>query len=228
MEIIPIKLKMTKAVLLKGETSLLVDTGNPGDHKLILYEMEANGIPPEKLDYILITHAHVDHYGSVNEIRERTGAKVIIHEKDYDAMKEGENSEIVPFSLMGRLMAPFIRKGSRPSNLKGAKADVLIKDDEAYDLHPLGLEGRIVHTPGHTPGSCSVFLDEKTAIVGDLMMSFIIPEKPGRPLFAYNKKVWQNSIRKVLDAHPERIIITHGNEYIYDDFKSFCNRELSK
>jgi glyoxylase-like metal-dependent hydrolase (beta-lactamase superfamily II) len=95
-------------------------------------------------------------------------------------------------------------------------------------LAPYGVHGKIVHTPGHTPGSVSVFLDNKTAIIGDLNMSLIIPEKPGRPLFAYDCQTWKASIKKVLDFEPRRIEVTHGNFYILNDYRQFCKAEFIK
>ncbi len=58
------------------------------------------------------------------------------------------------------------------------------------------------------------------------MMSFFIPEKPEKPLFAYNVEEWKLSLKKVLKFEPKKIIITHGNFYTYEDFKKFCKSVL--
>ncbi len=223
--IIPIKFKKTKAILLKGESNILVDTGNPKDFTALCYNLDANLDEDEKLDLIIITHAHVDHYGCAADLKEKTGAKVLIHKCDYDCMKRGVNSELFPFSITGKLISPFIGKNKDEKVAKPVDADIVMDQDE-IDLNQFGVDGTLVHTPGHTPGSISLFLKNKTAIVGDLMMSFYIPEKPERPLFAYDVQVWKRSIKRLLEFEPKEIIITHGNSYIFKDFESFCKRVL--
>ena len=225
MNIIPIKLSMTKAILIKDQKNLLVDTGNPKDYATIWHFLDANLDEGEKLDYILITHAHSDHYGCAAALQEKTGAKVLIHEGDYETMKNGYNSPIVPFSFTGKLLSPFTKKDPKKVVAKPIETNIIINDEET-DLHPFGIAGKLVATPGHTPGSVSVFLDDQTAIVGDLMMSFFIPEKPEKPLFAYNVEEWKLSLKKVLKFEPKKIIITHGNFYTYEDFKKFCKSVL--
>jgi glyoxylase-like metal-dependent hydrolase (beta-lactamase superfamily II) len=48
--------------------------------------------------------------------------------------------------------------------------DILV-GDEGLDLAPYGVDGRVVHTPGHSPGSLSVVLPSGEAFVGDLAMN---------------------------------------------------------
>jgi hypothetical protein len=59
-------------------------------------------------------------------------------------------------------------------------------------------------------------------------MSLIIPEKPERPMWAYDPQVWKSSIKKVLDFEPKRIEVTHGNYYILSDYKRFCKSQFRK
>ena len=225
MTIIPIKLNKTKSILIKDKKNILVDTGNPKDYTPLSYQLDANLDESEKLDYIIITHAHSDHYGSAAKLKEKIGATVIIHEGDYEYMKNGYNAELAPFSFTGKVIWPFINKDKTRMVAQGLEADIVINSEEV-DLENYGCCGKIVHTPGHTPGSLSLFLCDKTAIVGDLMMSFFIPEKPERPLFASNVEEWRQSIKKVLDFQPVKIIVAHGNFYIYEDFKKFCTSAL--
>ncbi len=229
MQIIPIKLKRTKAYLIKDDKNILVDAGNPGDSALLLYDLEQYLDKTDTLDYIVVTHAHSDHYGSINEVKEKTGAKVMIHEADYELMKNGESAKLIPFSTIGKLLYVFLKNKDtqHPKGLKPCEADIVISSEE-YDLTPYGVHGKIVHTPGHTPGSISLFLDDKTAIIGDLNMSLIIPEKPERPMWAYDVTVWEKSIRKVLDFEPKRIEVTHGNFYILNDYRNFCKAQFKK
>ncbi|MBS3816479.1 MAG: hypothetical protein KGY76_02825 [Candidatus Thermoplasmatota archaeon] len=68
-----------------------------------------------------------------------------------------------------------------------------------FDLSELGIEGEILHTPGHTPGSISIVLNTSEAVVGDLVMGGTLsPSKPVRPIFAYDLEEVEKSLKKLL------------------------------
>ncbi len=227
MKIIPIKLNRTKAFLIKDTKTILVDTGGPSDFASLTYQLDLALEENERIETILITHAHSDHYGCAKSLREKTGAKVLIHQGDYECLKNGFNSALFPFSITGKLIWPFMKKDRTRVVAQGLEADRVI-DSQEMDLSEFGVAGEIVHTPGHTPGSISLFLEDKTAIVGDLMMSLYIPEKPERPLFASNVEEWKKSLKRLLDFEPKKIMVTHGNFYTYQDFYKFAQSCLKK
>jgi len=89
-EITPIHLGMVNAYLVRGPSGyIVVDTGTPGSAGLILETMTVRGLSPEGLRLILITHGHVDHFGSAAELREKTGAPVAVHQDDAVALRQG-------------------------------------------------------------------------------------------------------------------------------------------
>ncbi|NLC68342.1 MAG: MBL fold metallo-hydrolase [Clostridiaceae bacterium] len=90
------------------------------------------------VEYIILTHAHIDHIISMDEIREMTKAKVLVHEEDAKFLVD---SWYNASKLFG------IEKVFNP-------ADVLLKDNDILDIDGLKLE--IIHTPGHTPGSICI------------------------------------------------------------------------
>jgi glyoxylase-like metal-dependent hydrolase (beta-lactamase superfamily II) len=79
------------------------------------------------------------------------------------------------------------------------------------NLEPYGIPGRIVHTPGHTPGSVTVVLDDGRAIVGDNVMG--IPGKTHYPPFANDKsgviRAWEQylqwGVKAVYPAHGVKV-----------------------
>lgn len=94
------------------------------------------------IKYIILTHAHVDHIVSVDEIRYKLKAKVLIHQDDAESLSN-------PLHNGSNLFG--IRKTFDP-------ADVLLKDKDKIDLAGLKLE--IIHTPGHTPGGICIKIDD--------------------------------------------------------------------
>ena len=92
--------------------------------------------------------------------------------------------------------------------------DIVVKGDNDDFLRDIGIEGRILHTPGHTPDSISVVLDDGDAFVGDLSMNW--PKFLGfnyRPLYIDDMDSIYAGWRKVLDAGLKTIYPGHGKPF---------------
>lgn len=100
-----------------------------------------------KLTHILLTHGHFDHTKNLQLLRELTGAKVCIHREDNEMLGDSVKN---CFSLFneGEQTAP--------------PADILLEDGDAVELD--GKSVRVIHTPGHSKGSCCF-------AVGDVIFS---------------------------------------------------------
>jgi glyoxylase-like metal-dependent hydrolase (beta-lactamase superfamily II) len=136
----------------------LIDTGMSKDGKKILdYIQSILSKKPSDLKMIIITHSHVDHIRGANSIKKVTGAKVAIHNLDADYLS-GEKKMPLPKGAVGflfRILSPFFR--STPVN-----PDQRLNENDRV--------GRllIIHTPGHTPGSISIYDSENRIVfVGD-------------------------------------------------------------
>jgi glyoxylase-like metal-dependent hydrolase (beta-lactamase superfamily II) len=130
--------------------SALVDTGMPGNEKRIIEYISGAGIEPKRLDYIILTHPDMDHSGSVAELKGLTDAKVAIHEVDAPRLA-GEMRLKEVKGVMGVLfgvMSPFIR-------FTPVKPDVLLKDSERI------FDCMVIHSPGHTDGSISLYREKR-------------------------------------------------------------------
>ena len=204
--------------LVQGSTGcVLVDTGNPGKADFILGRLAERGVAPGDIRLILITHGHVDHFGSAAELRERTGAPVAVHTLDADAVRQGIHQ---PDSLQptGRLLAflmqvPLVRKLVVSNHAPAFEPDAVSEEGWRLDRH--GVAGRVIHTPGHTPGSVSVLLDSGEAIVGDLVMGKLMGllHKPGPPLVAWDLERNWESLHRLLALSPRIIYVGHGGPF---------------
>jgi glyoxylase-like metal-dependent hydrolase (beta-lactamase superfamily II) len=131
--------------------AIVIDPGDePGK---VLKRLAAHGLKPKA---ILITHTHLDHVGGNHEVREQTGAKVMLHEKDlplYDNL--GMQAQMIG-------LAPPVR---------GA-VDEHIHQGDVIAFGGKGDSIEVLHTPGHTPGSCSFFLASRNLLLsGDTLFS---------------------------------------------------------
>ena len=158
----PLTLGFVQAYLIETLAGLvLVDCGMPRQEGAILRAMQQLGRDDLKL--IFITHAHADHYGSAAALKRLTGAPVAIHRADAQAMANGET----PTRGSKRLMRALTSLALRLNPVSPVRADVILDDGDS--LAEYGLPGVIVHTPGHTAGSCCLLLEDGSGFVGDMV-----------------------------------------------------------
>lgn len=145
-----------------------------------------------KLKYIILTHGHIDHICTVDQIRDLTGASVLIHESDSDCLTRSDRN----------LSANF----TRPHEYK--KADKELVHGEIIKFGSAEIE--VIHTPGHTMGGCC-FLIENQLYSGDTLFAGSI----GRTdFYGGDYKVLLASIKERLFVLPEttKVYPGHGNE----------------
>jgi glyoxylase-like metal-dependent hydrolase (beta-lactamase superfamily II) len=209
----------TNAFLLRGKSgSLLVDTGPPGAETRLLAAITAQGVTPESLSLILITHGHTDHYGSAAALRELTGAPVAMHALDADAARQGINQpdSLRPANTLGwlYLRLGLLRNWATPDYAPAFEPGVIFSD--GMDLAPYGVTGHALHTPGHTPGSSSVLLDSGQILIGDMVMGSFRSalRRPGPGLaFAWDLQHNRQSLRQLLAGAPQRLYAGHGGPF---------------
>lgn len=129
--------------------------------KRYLYD---NGINPKEISLVIITHNHLDHTGSISKVKELTGAPVVIHKSEEMYLSKGVTTPVQIRSLLPKLIMKVIKN----PEIEPFNADIIIKDNDIFDLKPYGAAGKIIHKPGHTDGSISVLLESGHAVVGDL------------------------------------------------------------
>lgn len=127
---------------------------DPGDEPMkVLTRLSAHGLKPKA---ILITHTHLDHVGGNHEVREKTGGKVMLHEKD------------LPLYDNLAMQAQMI---GMATPVRGAVDEHIHQGDVVF-FGGKGDSIEVLHTPGHTPGSCSFFLPSQNLLFsGDTLFS---------------------------------------------------------
>lgn len=223
--VIPVKLGVVKSFIVKGEKAVIVDTGYAGNGDKILRCLHENLIEPADISLIIITHGHIDHYGSAEELKKITGAPIAMHRVDAEYLIKGINYIGTPTSLSGHIIKSLFIRTDR-SVSKALKVDIVLEGDE--DLHEFGVSGRVIHTPGHTEGSISLILSDGKAIVGDLMMGGILFKKvPHYPLFANDISRLRESIKKIIQLSPKVIYASHGGPFSNLVVEKFLSKALN-
>ncbi|MEX1307736.1 MAG: MBL fold metallo-hydrolase [Eubacteriales bacterium] len=154
-------------MLIKEENCILVDTALSGDGPEILRAIEKTGL---NLKYIIITHAHYDHAGSLGVVQKATGVPVICSTYEMPHLKSGETSVIQPQGVtMADLVKSIGLSDKDTQRLEATNAEYIAFDD-VFDLRTLGFDGYIKVLAGHTPGSACVFTPEDI-ICGDTVFN---------------------------------------------------------
>ncbi|WP_096153419.1 MBL fold metallo-hydrolase [Bacillus sp. FJAT-45066] len=149
---IPLGPLQTNAYLLINENKdcVIFDPGSEGE--AFNHYLAQNKLNPIA---ILLTHAHFDHIGAVEEVRKNWNIPVYIHENE-------ENWLIDP-ALNGSHRFPF-------GEIKASKAEHLIKEEGTLTVGAFTFQ--VLFTPGHSPGSISFYHEETEAVfAGDALFA---------------------------------------------------------
>ncbi|MGI6071051.1 MAG: MBL fold metallo-hydrolase [Blautia sp.] len=136
---------------------------------------------------VLLTHGHYDHILAANALREKYGLKIYACEEERELLE------------------------NPAANLSGScsvTADVWLKDQEVFQA--AGFQVQMLHTPGHTKGSCCYYLeDEKILLSGDTLFC----ESVGRTdLPTGSTSAIVRSLHRLLDTLPDEVEVYPGHE----------------
>jgi len=183
---------------------ILVDTGPAVMSGTLLKKLLYLGIT--HIDALVLTHTHFDHTGSAAVLKEKFKMPVIVHHSEAKYLESGisplPHGSIPPTKFIYNLGAARVEHKFR---VKRVIPDILV--DESFDLSVFGLNARLVHTPGHTKGSCSMIIDGQIAISGDTCVSLL----PGRafPPWADDPETLVKSWKTLLDTGCELFLPMH-------------------
>lgn len=150
-----------------GRADILIDTSPKFMWPRLRNRLNRNGIC--HIDYLILTHSHFDHANNARRIKELYGAKVIVHQAEADRLSNGKMLIPEGSNAFSRMIVRFFDPlFSSIIACEPCEPDLLVAD--RLDLQDFGFNGYILHTPGHSPGSLSVIVDDEVAFVGDAMV----------------------------------------------------------
>lgn len=167
---------------------VIVDPGGEGE-KLNLW-LNKEDLRPLA---ILLTHAHFDHIGAVDDVRDKWDIPVYIH--------ENEKEWLIDPALNGSQRFGF------PSPIKARAAEHIISNEQDIQIGPF--QFTVFETPGHSPGSVSYYNKEYSAVFsGDALFAGSI----GRTdLNGGSHELLMESIHKKLLTLPEDTVVAPGH-----------------
>ncbi len=228
-----ITLSQTNCYVLKAkEGYLLIDCGNVSDKKAFLSNLGKLGIALADISYLFLTHHHNDHSGLLGfMISANPKIQVIMSSKCAQYLKNGihykHRDERYPNPALRLMLKIYTRLNRNWSEnfvpYFTRASDIIIDQDDDYVLSELGVEGRILFTPGHTDDSISLVTD-KAAFVGDAARNMLnFTGRPYHPILLYDLAACYESWDKLLNTGASTIYPSHGKPFDSVRLKILCN-----
>ncbi|MCC6300069.1 MAG: MBL fold metallo-hydrolase [Anaerolineales bacterium] len=220
-------------VVQHGRENVLIDAGSVTDtsHDDLLGGLKQAHLSPFDLNHILLTHAHIDHYGGLSKLRPLTQAKIGCHDLDAQTVSHHE----AELALASARLASFLSGTGLAKETCDSLLEIRRFTKSLYQSVPVdftygseSLPFDIVHLPGHCAGHVALRLDD-VVFCGDMVVEGITPHLYPESIGAYNGlghyldsldklEAWAGDARLVLNGHndaitnlPERIDATRKN-----------------
>jgi hydroxyacylglutathione hydrolase len=155
----------TLAYYIDAPEPAIIDTGvATSPAQFIAPSLSESGVRLEDVRWVFLTHGHLDHIGGAGAIRSATGgaAQIAIHEKDAPLVRSHDAVVAATSNIMDRYVGgkgmDHFRAGLPNIISAELEPDVLLQGGERIDLGD-GIVLRVVHTPGHSPGSTTYVLE---------------------------------------------------------------------
>jgi len=203
--------------LLVDDGLTLVDTGFFGRADRILEQIEELGYSPSDINRIIITHHHADHVGSLAALKKVTQAEIIAHPADAPYI---DGSLPQPGPSRPQWLSNFLPRFGWLWTTEPVAVDTLVNDGDELPI----LGGiKILHTPGHTPGSICLYLQSKRLLIaGDLLAHRFGLKLPSRA-FTVDIDQEMQSIKRIAALEVDIICFGHGSPIIHQAHQAIAD-----
>ena len=201
-------------LLPSGGELFLVDCGTDLGYAQIWDNITKLGFDPRRVTRILGTHGHYDHLGAAARWKRETGAQLYLHRDDTAEVEAGDDNKTTAALLYGTVM-------------EAVEVDMPLAEGQEYETDA-GLL-KVLHTPGHTIGSCCLSLDhqcgDRMLIAGDTLYGGF------SSLIGSDEILWRKSLDKLKNQHFDYFTFGHcspqllcdADRRIVDLAQSFAN-----
>lgn len=195
----------------------LVDTGAPGETAALAAALAAIGLDLADVRRVILTHQDMDHIGNAADVVRRSGgAEVAAHAADAPYIR----GELPPIKMPPERVRDIVARQPEQRRAEverlfspppSVRIDHLLADGEVLPIHG-GI--RVVHTPGHTPGHVSLYLEAPRLLIsGDALRveagELLAPNPANTPDMATAMR----SLARLAELPAASVVCYHGGVY---------------
>jgi glyoxylase-like metal-dependent hydrolase (beta-lactamase superfamily II) len=210
-------------VVQKDDFCALIDTGSGTEksHQDLLDGLQKVGRQASDLSHILLTHAHIDHYGGLSLLQPITQAKIGVHELDVQTVVHHEANQ----ALLGQRFASFLAETGLAEERRDPLLSMYHFTEAFYRSVPVDFTYEsvgmrlgpfeFIHLPGHCPGHVAIRMDD-VIFCGDMVVEGITPHLSPESIQPYSGvdhyleslarlRYWARDARLILNGHDQSI-----------------------
>lgn len=212
----------------------VVDGGFPGHYSVFLKGIRELGYAVKDVAAIVLTHAHADHMGFIERLRQASDAPVFVHTADVTAAQR--TLQLPWFGLLSNAWRPFVTRILLHAARNGIFAmPPIAKVAACKDGDRLDVPGKphVLHIPGHTPGEVALHLPESNVLIcGDTIVTRnLLTGAHGRPQLPsphlnHDYKAAQRSLDRLCELGAMTVLPGHGKAWrgLMSDAVEFAQR----
>ncbi|MEP7271126.1 MAG: MBL fold metallo-hydrolase [Acidobacteriota bacterium] len=221
--------------LVVDEPITLVDTGPRTEETITALQSEFDrlGFKFRDIGRIVLTHTHEDHCGLAAMLQRESGARVYVHEWEEKAITTKDVTRVnrklllrtgVPPDEVDMIASRYERIHDFSEPVEEVES---YRDDDEFVFASGSL--RVVHTPGHTPGSCCLFREaNRLMLTGDTILKNITPNPVLNPDPIDPERRFPSlgeylvSLARIRSLAPTLLKTSHGDDVV--DYEEHFNR----
>jgi glyoxylase-like metal-dependent hydrolase (beta-lactamase superfamily II) len=202
---------------------VLIDTGSGTEtsHENLLSGLQQVGLGSSDLTHILLTHAHIDHFGGLSKLRPITEAQIGVHELDWQTVAHHETR----LALIGRRLASFLADTGLAEETREQLLSIYRFTKAIYQSVPVNFSYtaaemqvgplELLHLPGHCPGHVAIRVED-VVFCGDMVVEGVTPHLAPESISPYSGlahyleslrrlEQWSKGARLIFNGHDEVI-----------------------
>lgn len=210
-------------VVQKDDYCVLIDSGSgtESSHANLLDGLQQAVLSPLDLTHVILTHAHIDHYGGLSKLRPLTNAKFGVHELDLQTVAYHD----ARLALIGRRLASFLAETGLAEETREQILSIYRFSKAIYQSTPVdftydSIDMRLgpfefCHLPGHCPGHVAIRIDD-VIFCGDMVVAGVTPHIAPESINPYSGldhylnslshlQQWAQGARLILNGHDDVI-----------------------
>jgi glyoxylase-like metal-dependent hydrolase (beta-lactamase superfamily II) len=200
----------------EADSLTLIDTGIAGSVQLVLDAVHDSGSSIDRLRQIVLTHCHKDHLGTAAELRRLSGAPILAHRLDAPVVRGDAEPPNPVMSDPERSIFDSVAAGIPGAD--PAPVDRELQDDDELDLDG---GARVIHVPGHTPGSIAIYVPRsRTLFTGDAIAA--IGSRPHLGFFNSDPEQAKDSVQRLAELDFDIGCFGHGPPLAIDPAAALC------